>query len=45
MTSLWRKRNVHYNGQNQPKLFKMTAMAGNTQYEAIEQALKERNNA
>ena len=24
--SLWRKRNVHYNGQNQPKLFKMTAM-------------------
>jgi hypothetical protein len=24
--SLWRKRNVHHNEQNQPKLFKMTAM-------------------
>jgi hypothetical protein len=27
--SLWRKRNVHHNGQNQPKWFNMTALANN----------------
>jgi hypothetical protein len=27
--SLWRKRNVQHNGQNQPKWFNMTALANN----------------
>jgi hypothetical protein len=27
--SLWRKRNVHHNEQNQPKWFNMTALANN----------------
>jgi len=48
--SLWRKRNVHHNGQNQPKWFNMTALANNdlsiklkehmTQDEIIELAKK-----
>jgi len=39
--SLWRKRNVHHNGQNQPKWFNMTALANNDLSIKSEEAMRE----
>jgi len=39
--SLWRKRNVQHNGQNQPKWFNMTALANNDLSIKSEKAMRE----